>query len=63
MRKHSRGKEKEELPIPFSSRRVDKSHVSTNPFHPKGTLHLISPYKISPESNIKITRIKEMVTN
>ena len=57
MRKHSRGKEKEELPIPFSSRRVDKSHVSTNPFHPKGTLHLISPYKISPESNIKITRI------
>ena len=25
--------------------------------------HLISPYSINPESNIKVTRIKEMITN
>ena len=25
--------------------------------------HLISPLNITPESNIKVTRIKEMITN
>ena len=25
--------------------------------------HLISPYNITPESNIEVTRIKEMITN
>ena len=30
---------------------------------PKSDQHLISPYNISPESNIKVMRIKEMITN
>ena len=32
-------------------------------FDPKNDQHLISPYKISPESNIKVTRIMEMISN
>ena len=28
----------------------------------KSDLHLISPYNISPDSNIKVMRIKEMIT-
>ena len=31
-------------------------------FYFKSDLHLISPYNINPESNIKVTRIKEMIT-
>ena len=34
-----------------------------NPLHLKSDKHLISPNRISPESNIKVTRIKEMITN
>ena len=34
-----------------------------NPLTPKSDWHLISPYSIIPESNIKVTRIKEMITN
>ena len=30
---------------------------------PKGDQHLIFPYNITPESNINVTRIKEMITN
>ena len=30
---------------------------------PKSDQHLISPYNIILESNIKVTRIKEMITN
>ena len=33
-----------------------------NPLNPKSDKHLISPYNISPESHIKVMRIKEMVT-
>ena len=29
----------------------------------KGDQHLISPYNITPESNIKVTRIVETITN
>ena len=29
------------------------------PFHPKSDQHLISPYNITPESNVKVTRVKE----
>ena len=29
----------------------------------KSDKHLISPYNITPESNINVTRIKEMITN
>ena len=34
-----------------------------NPLNPKNDQLLISPYNISPESNIKVTRIKELITN
>ena len=32
------------------------------PVNPKSDKHLISPYKVTPESHIKVMRIKEMVT-
>ena len=34
-----------------------------NPLIPESDKHLISPYNITPESNIKVMRIKEMTTN
>ena len=34
-----------------------------NPLTSKSDWHLISPYNIIPESNIKVMRIKEMITN
>ena len=34
-----------------------------NTFTPKCDQHLISPHEITPKSNIKVTRIKEMITN
>ena len=34
-----------------------------NPLTPKSDQLLISPYNITPESNIKATRIKEMTNN
>ena len=34
-----------------------------NPWNPKSDKHLISPYNISPESHVKVMRIKEMITN
>ena len=34
-----------------------------NPLHPKSDQHLISPHIIDPESNIKVMRRKEMITN
>ena len=34
-----------------------------NPLTPKGDQHLISPYNITPESNIKVMGIKEMISN
>ena len=34
-----------------------------NPLTPKTDQHLISPYNITPESNMKVMRIKEMITN
>ena len=33
-----------------------------NPTDPKVDQHLISPYNFTPESNIKVMRIKEMIT-
>ena len=32
-------------------------------YTPKSDKHLISPHSITPESNIKVMRIKEMITN
>ena len=34
-----------------------------NPLSPKSDQLLISPHNITPESNIKVTGIKEMITN
>ena len=34
-----------------------------NPFTPTSDKHLNSPYKITPKSNIEVTRIKEMIIN
>ena len=34
---------------------------SLNPLTPKSDQHLISPYNITPESHIKVKRIKEMI--
>ena len=34
-----------------------------NPSAPKSDKHLISPYHIPPESNMKVVRIEEMITN
>ena len=42
----------------------DKSkHQPINPKTPKRDQLLISPYNMTPESNIKVTRIKEMINN
>ena len=34
-----------------------------NPWTPKSDQHLLSPYNITPESHLRVTRIKEMITN
>ena len=36
---------------------------TVNYLTPKSDEHLISPYNITPESHIKVMRIKEMTTN
>ena len=45
----------------FTNKEQDKS-TYFNPLNPKSDYPLISPNKISPESLIKVMRIKEMVT-
>ena len=42
---------------------TSNSWIGVYPFTPKSDQHLISPYNITPESRIKATRIKEMITN
>ena len=39
------------------------SHFVLNPLTPKSDQHPISPYIISPESNIYVTRIEKMIIN
>ena len=34
-----------------------------NPLAPKSDKHLISPYYVSPESHVKVTRKEKMITN
>ena len=34
-----------------------------NPLTPKSDQHLISPYNITPDLHIKVTRIQEVITN
>ena len=49
--------------------RVEKAHESiditafSNPLTPKNDEPLISPYNITPESLIRVMRIKEMITS
>ena len=38
-------------------------YFSVNPLIPKSDQHLISPFSIIPESNIKVMRIKEVIIN
>ena len=40
-----------------------KARVKFNPLTLKSDQQLISPYNITPESSIKVMRIKEMITN
>ena len=37
--------------------------MNVNPLTPKSDKRLISPFNITPESHIKVMRIKEMITN
>ena len=39
-----------------------KPQAEVNPLNPESDQHLISPYNITPESHIKVVRIKEMIT-
>ena len=36
---------------------------SINPLTPESDQHLLSPHNITPESHIRVTRIKRMITN
>ena len=47
----------------FNHLSLNKPCNSLNPLIPESDQHLISPYNITPESNIKVMRIKEMITN
>ena len=42
---------------------VTETHEEFNPLNPKSDQHQISPNNITPESHIKVMRIKEMITN
>ena len=42
---------------------TDVKVLRVNPLTPKSDTHLISPYNCTPESHIKVMRIKEMITN
>ena len=42
---------------------ISSENLRMNPSTPKSDKHLISPYNISPESHIKVERIKEMIIN
>ena len=37
------------------------SYCPFNPLTPKSDWHLISPYHITPESNTRVRRIKELI--
>ena len=41
----------------------NKQLASLNPLTPESDKHLISPFNISPESHVKVTRIKEAITD
>ena len=49
---------------PYRTNISSKCHLDPfNPLIPKSDWHLISPFKIIHESNIKVMRIKEMIIN
>ena len=37
-------------------------YIYVNPLTPKSDQHLISPYNITPDSGIKVMRVKEMIS-
>ena len=41
----------------------EEQHTILNPLTPKSDQHLISPYNITPESHIKVMRIRETIIN
>ena len=43
--------------------KLEKPSILLNPLTPRGDQHLISPYNITPEWHIMVTRIKEIITN
>ena len=45
----------------FNHLSLNKPCNSLNPLIPESDQHLISPFKITPESNIHVMRIKEML--
>ena len=45
----------------FNHLSLNKPCNSLNPFIPESDQHLISPFNITPESNIHVMRIKEMI--
>ena len=45
-----------------TTKAANLSELPANPITPSNDLHLISPYNVTPESSIKVTRIKEMIT-
>ena len=55
------------LPLSIENVRSVIGHCSYadtfNPLTPKSDQHLISPYNVIPESNIKVMKVKEMITN
>ena len=51
------------LSRPIRSAHLDMCEKQSNSVTPKSDQHLISPNGITPESNIKVMRIKEMEAN
>ena len=47
----------------FLMKWIYKNVQHLDPLIPKSDKYLISPHNITPESNIYVTRIKEMITN
>ena len=46
-----------------NARKIHRIYHDLNTFTPNTDQHLISPYKITPESHIDVMRITEMILN
>ena len=47
--------------VQLMSHRVIYIYIYVNPLTPKSDQNLISPYNITPDSGIKVMRVKEMI--